>query len=229
MADSSLSLPIIARKNAKALGLKRYFTGRPCRNGNHIAERLVSTGHCLRCTSLRVARLRKHDPSYRQRASIYRRARAIRKRNDIRAKQRAYYLANRETICTNARNYNKNNRQIINSRKRRRKANDLQFRLSLTLRERMRVAVKKKSKTGHAVRDLGCSIPQFIEYIRAKFTSEMNWQNWGTVWELDHQRPLSSFDLTDRSQYLMAAHFTNMQPLSIPEHRAKTAAEQRRA
>jgi hypothetical protein len=39
---------IVGRAQAKALGLKRYFTGKPCKHG-HVAERFVS-GPCLECS-----------------------------------------------------------------------------------------------------------------------------------------------------------------------------------
>lgn len=39
---------IISREEARAQGLKRFFTGDPCRNG-HVAERLVSNGFCREC------------------------------------------------------------------------------------------------------------------------------------------------------------------------------------
>lgn len=41
-------MEIISRKEAQALGLKRYFTGKPCGKG-HIAERYVSDTACLQC------------------------------------------------------------------------------------------------------------------------------------------------------------------------------------
>ena len=41
-------MKIISRKDAKALGLTRYFTGKPCKHG-HIAERDTGAGRCVEC------------------------------------------------------------------------------------------------------------------------------------------------------------------------------------
>jgi hypothetical protein len=41
-------MEIIDRKEAKKAGLKKYFTGEPCKNG-HITERYTSGGTCLGC------------------------------------------------------------------------------------------------------------------------------------------------------------------------------------
>jgi 5-methylcytosine-specific restriction endonuclease McrA len=49
MAESHFTFQIISRKQAKAQGLVRYFTGKPCPQG-HICERFVSYGQCLDCT-----------------------------------------------------------------------------------------------------------------------------------------------------------------------------------
>lgn len=46
-----MAYEIIARKDARAQGLKRYYTGKPCRKAQHIAERLCSNGECLACIS----------------------------------------------------------------------------------------------------------------------------------------------------------------------------------
>ena len=42
----------ISRETAARLGLKRFFTGVPCRNG-HICERLVNGKECVECHRLR--------------------------------------------------------------------------------------------------------------------------------------------------------------------------------
>jgi hypothetical protein len=84
----------------------------------------------------------------------------------------------------------------------------------------MTKAIRRGWKAGSAVRDLGCTIPEFMNYIGLKFKPGMSWDNHGK-WHLDHIRPLSSFDLTNREQFLRAAHYTNYQPLWARENMAK--------
>lgn len=45
-------MKIIPRAEAKALGLKRYFSGSPCKHG-HITERLTINGSCCECSRLK--------------------------------------------------------------------------------------------------------------------------------------------------------------------------------
>ena len=52
---------VISRAEAKAAGLKRYFKGVPCKQG-HLAERLVSTKHCVECDRIRAAEWRLKNP-----------------------------------------------------------------------------------------------------------------------------------------------------------------------
>lgn len=103
-----------------------------------------------------------------------------------------------------------------------RRQNDPSFRLADNLRRRINKALKTNQKAGSAVKDLGCSIPEFKQYIESKFYSDMTWNNWGKVWELDHIQELHIFDLTDRDQFLKACHYTNLQPLTIEDHKKKT-------
>ncbi len=50
------------RRTAKALGLTRYFTGEPCKNG-HIAERRVANGLCIECAVDKQKRLFLKNPA----------------------------------------------------------------------------------------------------------------------------------------------------------------------
>lgn len=51
-------LSVISIDKARELGLKRYFTAKPCRHG-HIAERFTSDRHCVQCKYIESQRRRK--------------------------------------------------------------------------------------------------------------------------------------------------------------------------
>ena len=52
---------IISRAKAKAQGLKRYFTGKPCKQG-HTVERNTASGHCMECDRVRANEFRINNP-----------------------------------------------------------------------------------------------------------------------------------------------------------------------
>jgi hypothetical protein len=54
-------LHIIGRDAARTLGLKHYFTGKPCKHG-HVAERNVSGGNCMECMRRRMREWRAANP-----------------------------------------------------------------------------------------------------------------------------------------------------------------------
>jgi hypothetical protein len=99
---------------------------------------------------------------------------------------------------------------------------DIYFKLKTNLRSRLYSAIKRNYKSGSAIKDLGCSIEFLKQYIESKFYGGMAWKNWGLVWQLDHIKELHTFDLTNREQLLRAVHYTNLQPLTIEDHKKKS-------
>lgn len=129
-----------------------------------------------------------------------------------------YYIQNKETIKSNVNEYRINNKKKVNKTRlkyihKQLKINPL-FKLCRYLRSRLNQAIKNNFKSGSAVRDLGCTIDQLKIHLESQFQPGMNWDNWSTNgWHIDHIKPLSSFDLTDREELLKAVHYTNLQPL----------------
>jgi len=116
-------------------------------------------------------------------------------------------------------------RQYKNEYQDNRRKTDPLFKLACNLRKRIRAAIKQNNKTGSAVKDLGCTIEFLKKYIESKFYGDMTWDNWGTVWELDHIVPLFKFDLMDKKQFKRAVNYKNLQPLTKKDHRKKTNRE----
>jgi hypothetical protein len=87
--------------------------------------------------------------------------------------------------------------------------------LSSNLRCRLSCAIKnaKLSKClGSAVRDLGCTVEELKLHIETQFVDGMSWDTYGG-WHVDHIKPLSAFDLSQRDQIVLACHYSNLQPL----------------
>ena len=97
-----------------------------------------------------------------------------------------------------------------------REKRDPAYKMGNRLRSRMNMALKRRYKSGSAVRDLGCSIDEFVKRIESLWKPGMTWDNYGNKkdqWSLDHIDPLSSFDLTDRKQFLKGCHYSNIRPM----------------
>lgn len=133
-------------------------------------------------------------------------------------KQKAYNKLNKDKIKVYKNNYYRDNKDKLRLKQKdyinNRFKTNLQFKLRHNLRGRLKLAIKNNFKAGSAINDLGCSIEELKQYLESKFSPGMNWDNWKyDGWHIDHIKPLASFDLTDRQQFLEACHYTNLQPL----------------
>lgn len=68
---------------------------------------------------------------------------------------------------------------------------------------------------------LGCSYETAAAHITAQLPKEWTWADYGKVWEIDHIRPLSDFNLLDDEQLRAACHYTNLRPLGVEENRRR--------
>ena len=165
----------------------------------------------------------------------------------IKAKTNAYKAANKENIKTKAKEYDsihaeeialrkalynrrpdvkerqrnrlRNNKEHRNEYDRNKRATDIQFRLKCNLRTRFSNFLKGiGEQRGSAIRDLGCTIAEFIVHLETQFKPGMTWENYGSEWHIDHIKPLCLFDLTDKEQFKEAANYKNSQPLWAEEN-----------
>ena len=135
---------------------------------------------------------------------------------------REYNKANRKKVAERTRKWHKANPGYNREYNRKRRNEDIQYKLAGNLRSRLYDAIKGGAKNGSAVSDLGCSIGELKIYLEARFDDGMSWNNWSLDgWHVDHRQPLSSFDLTDREQLKKACHYTNLQPLWAKDNLSK--------
>jgi len=70
---------------------------------------------------------------------------------------------------------------------------------------------------------VGCSIYFLRTHLEGQFKPGMTWENYGTVWHVDHITPLSSFGKAiGRSDVQRVAfNWTNLQPLFAKDNLTK--------
>ena len=156
-----------------------------------------------------------------------------RNKETVRQRRKNYYLKNRLIILKKEKErYEKlstqiNQRRRLNKDKIRayeitRYHTNPQYRIAVTIRARIRDALKRGHKSMHTEELLGITFTEFKKYLESKFKKGMSWENYG-AWEIDHIIPVSSFDLTSKQGQKKAFHYTNTQPLWAKENRLKCA------
>lgn len=129
-------------------------------------------------------------------------------------KQKEWHTKNRKKRTKQLREYSYKHREYRNKYLKKKKEEDPQFRIRKNIRDRMRAAMKGKSKSEHTIKMLGCSIEELKIYLEKQFTIGMSWDNYGKRgWHIDHIIPCASFDLTDPEQQRKCFHYSNLQPL----------------
>jgi hypothetical protein len=103
--------------------------------------------------------------------------------------------------------------ETYNAVRREKKKTDIQFRIICNHRNYVykcltRFGLKHQSSINY----IGCSVEFLKSWIEYQFLDEMTWDNYGTVWTLDHVIPLSRFNMNSTKEQLIAFNWTNMQP-----------------
>lgn len=86
------------------------------------------------------------------------------------------------------------------------------YRIKKSLAARLRTVLRKETTT---MTYIGCNVQFLREWLAYNFTPEMNWDNYGTYWFIDHVIPISKFDLTNSKQTLICWNWTNLMPVTF--------------
>lgn len=126
-----------------------------------------------------------------------------------------YYINNKENILINCKKWKKQNiNKIKIYDKTFRIKNKIFFSIKNSINCRIWASLKNKSKKHlRTEKYLGCSIEECKQHLEQMFRPEMNWSNHGKVWEIDHIKPCSKFNLININQQKQCFHYTNLQPL----------------
>lgn len=123
-----------------------------------------------------------------------------------------YYNKNKDKVAQRSKTWRQNNKEQYNlNQKKYREKNKILH----NLRVRLNISLKKylkENKRYNTIEYLGCSIQEYALHLEKQFDKNMNWENYGIYWEVDHIVPLSKGG---------SPHYTNTQPMHFSENRSK--------
>lgn len=149
--------------------------------------------------------------------------------------QKTYYENNKNKIKEYKREWELNNKDKIKEYKKewvkQKIQEDLSFKLINWSRQQIHRCLnyKKthKSKDKHTFDILGYTPEQLKQRLEMNFKPDMNWSNHGTLWHIDHRKPLCKFNfvlpdgIPNYEQIRLANSLANLQPLYVTENLSK--------
>jgi hypothetical protein len=127
---------------------------------------------------------------------------------------RLNYEKNKSVILARAKEYRANNKDKINITRRKylkEKMKDPMERLKRSMKTLLLAKIKKSaSSTTYFGTDIN-----FIKiWLEFNFSDEMTWENYGSMWHIDHTIPVHLWDLSKQEEVLMCFNWKNLMPLS---------------
>ena len=95
---------------------------------------------------------------------------------------------------------------------------NMNYRIKKSLAARLRNVLNKNDTTMNYI---GCNIQYFREWLEYNFTEEMNWENYGSYWSIDHIIPVCKFDLSLEDEKFKCWNWSNMMPVTVKYNSSK--------
>lgn len=186
-----------------------------------------------------------HQRYIRDREKCLREAQKYRERNKemLHEKYREWYVKNKERCTEKAKQrYTKNRDKVIKmvrsweiehpekTREMRKKSfakirSTEKGRLNRNITTAVYRSLRGTKAGRHWENLVGFTVDQLKSHLEKLFTSEMNWGNYGTVWEIDHKIPIAvfNFEKPEHIDFRLCWSLKNLQPLESKKNASKCA------
>ena len=137
-------------------------------------------------------------------------------REELCKKHKKYYEENKEKLKeTRKKYYEENKEKLKKTRKeyqKNRRKKDINFKLKQYVGNSIRQYMRNKIivKNERTEKLIGYNILFLKKYLENQFNKNMNWDNYGSYWEIDHIKPLAKFSYKDITK---CWSLNNLQPL----------------
>jgi len=112
-------------------------------------------------------------------------------------------------------------REYVRKYKAEKRLTDPMFKINENHRKRVWKCLEKKSNSSKEL--LGCDIDLYFKWITFTMSNDknMNWDNYGKYWNIDHVKPISTFNLLDVDEAKKAFNWKNTWAIKSSENFSK--------
>ena len=156
---------------------------------------------CKKCTNIYAEKYRENNKEIIKN----------RQKNWYLKKGKQWYIDNNKINRENIRKYEKN-----------RYDTDKNYRIKKILRTRLNKTFTNVKRSTTMLNYLGIEYELFLTWIEYQFDDKINWDNYGTQWDIDHVWPCSKYDLTKETDIYKCFNWRNLQPLNKNANNTKS-------
>ena len=137
--------------------------------------------------------------------------------------KKKYYQEYKEQQQLSSREYRRKNKEVINKKARQKYATDVKLRLSKSISNSIYRAIKTNKAERHWERLVPYDLQQLKEHLESQFDKTMNWDNYGSYWEIDHIIPINTFNFSSSEDhdFQICWSLANLRPLEKCENQSR--------
>lgn len=119
--------------------------------------------------------------------------------------------------------YYSKNKSLVFEREKNKKQIDTTYDINCKTIKSLGGVLAGRAKSSIYFAYFGYTLENFRTYFESLFTPEMNWNNYGSVWEIDHVIPKFrfSFSSVQDKQYRICWSLMNLRPIKVQENRSR--------
>lgn len=172
---------------------------------------------------------RKQNPNYSKEYELKRKGtrleyqREYEKQNkEKRAQQhREWYEQNKEKQFNYRKQYYEQNKDKINKQKQQKRLDNPIYRFNENFSSSLHDALSDNAEFRHWEQYVDYTFNELKEHLEKQFILEMNWDNFGSYWEVDHIIPQNTFNLNNIDEFKICWSLCNLRPLEVIENRRR--------
>lgn len=207
---------VACRRQARKNTVKKYDDTHKEQHKAYYKEYMKKNGVLVR--ERRKANYIKNNLKEKQ--AIYRQEH----KKEINERIKRWRKQNTEKVAKIKQRYKEKNIDIIraNARKNKRTyCKDINKRLKFNISRAFNRYFKKTTTTAKYMEYFNYTIEDLKQHLQKQFKSDMNWENYGKLWNIDHKIPQSWFDFSKKEEIRRCWQLDNLQPLYAKENFSK--------